>query len=774
MPVSHCENDGLPALPLFSAADKHATQFPGKAAVIDVKARRAFTYRDLLAGTARVKNLIIKALEVNNADIQEQRVAYLVPSGIDYVQIQWGIWAAGGVAVPLCTTHPFQELEYTVSNSKPTLIFLHQDFSQHKSAFLTIFPSIKVLDVPLSHDATEYPSLSVPTTSFYSAFSLSRRALIIYTSGTTSRPKGCVTTHANIDFQANSLVKAWKYTSSDYLVHVLPLHHVHGIINGLTATLLAGGTVELHPKFDPVVVWKRWMDGDSTMFMAVPTVYSRLNTYFLEHISGTDDEKRVYDSTRKLRLTVSGSAALPTSVKHRFEKITGQVLLERYGMTEIGMGLSCRYDNSDGCGRPDGSVGWPLEGVEVRLVQDSGRIIPLASQSTEAMGTSNDGTLGSRTRRSIDDDYTNTLGSQAARSNNDDNTNDPESITPGAARSENDGASLNELQGIGVPAGDGIMQADSRSLTVERDSRLRIIEKNIGTKLQDDGQHSEKQRDRADLIPRGMGVLGGIIDTGASIMALESKELTGTSSLEVSALTFIPEPPLGQSNNKTLEGGSSSSGSQRASHLRAPAEMHNPAKFVREPNDEDPTVEKFADTSMDAQSTSISIGAYVAGEIQIRGPNVFKEYWENPTATAKEFTNDGYFKTGDVAYRDQDGAYYIQGRSSVDIIKSGGYKISALDVEREILSTIRNVKEAAVVGVPDEEWGERVAAVVTMEHGVEGMDLKEFRNMLRNVLTPYKIPSLLKVVKEIERNAMGKVNKKKLTRDIWPQGASSR
>ncbi|KAK6337922.1 hypothetical protein TWF696_001398 [Orbilia brochopaga] len=354
---------------LFSAAYGHAVRGHEGPAIIDVGAGRTLTYADLLTGAAVVRHIITDVLAAVDGDIQEQRIAFLVPPGADYVHIQWGIWAAGGVAVPLCTTHPFHELEYAVADSKPSLIFIHHDFAHHKSSFTSTFPSIKIVDVPLPHTPSALPQTPLPDPS------PSRRALIIYTSGTTSKPKGCVSTHANILFQAASLVKAWHYTPSDHLIHILPLHHVHGIINGLTATLLAGGTVELHPKFDASAVWKRWMDGDTTLFMAVPTVYARLNTYFTTHIAGTDAEQAAIHGARKLRLVVSGSAALPTSVKTRFREITGQVLLERYGMTEVGMALSCRYDDTDGNGRPDGSVGWPLDGVDVRLASDTGETI---------------------------------------------------------------------------------------------------------------------------------------------------------------------------------------------------------------------------------------------------------------------------------------------------------------------------------------------------------------------------------------------------------------
>lgn len=377
-----------------------------------------------------------------------------------------------------------KELLYTIGDSDPSLILIHPLFEKTGSALreqVTNVPFTTLTPFTARDDAA-----SIQQPPFHPSCPLSRRALMIYTSGTTSNPKGCVTTHKNITFQADSLVKAWNYTSSDHLIHVLPLHHVHGIINGLTATLLAGATVEMHPKFDAATIWSRWQDiGSSTMFFAVPTIYSKLVDYFDAHIRGTESENAARAGARALRLVVSGSAALPTPIKDMFFEITGQTLLERYGMTEIGMAISCGLEIEK---RIDGSVGWPLPGVQVRLVEkETGRVID-------------------------------------------------------------------------SPDEDGI--------------------------------------------------------------------------------------------------------------------------------------------------------------IEVKGDNVFREYWRRPEATAKEFSPDGWFRTGDVARRrGSDGAYFIQGRASVDLIKSGGYKISALEVERKMLG-LEAVQEVAVVGLADEEWGQRVAAVVKQRPGV--------------------------------------------------------
>jgi malonyl-CoA/methylmalonyl-CoA synthetase len=179
------------------------------------------------------------------------------------------------------------------------------------------------------------------------------------------------------------------------------------------------------------------------------------------------------------------------------------------------------------------------------------------------------------------------------------------------------------------------------------------------------------------------------------------------------------------------------------------------------------------------------------GEIQLRGPTIFREYWRNPEATSKEFVDaeDGqgkWFKTGDVALRrNVEGAgtsnqkwakgplYFIQGRKSADIIKTGGEKVSALEIEREMLS-LPYIDEVAVVGLPSEAWGQKVAAVVVLSEkgktagrGGKPWGALDMRRGLKDMLANYKIPQEMKVVEHIPRNAMGKINKKQLVKEIW-------
>jgi malonyl-CoA/methylmalonyl-CoA synthetase len=143
------------------------------------------------------------------------------------------------------------------------------------------------------------------------------------------------------------------------------------------------------------------------------------------------------------------------------------------------------------------------------------------------------------------------------------------------------------------------------------------------------------------------------------------------------------------------------------------------------------------------------------GELEVRGPAVCLEYWQRPDETQSAF-RDGWFRTGDVAVCEQ-GAYRLLGRSNVDIIKTGGYKVSALEIE-EILRTHPAIAECAVVGVSDEDWGERVSAAVELRTGAS-LSLDELQQWAKVQLAPYKVPRALQAVPALPRNAMGKVVK---------------
>lgn len=176
-------------------------------------------------------------------------------------------------------------------------------------------------------------------------------ALLLYTSGTTGRPKGALLDHGNLLAQGRGVVEAWRWTKTDRLVLALPLFHVHGLAIALNGSLIAGGCAVLVP-FTPENVIRELQAG-GTMFFGVPAMYQRLCDYL---------EKNPAD-LRHIRLFVAGSAPLPTTLFARCERILGQPVLERYGITEGGIVVSNPYDGP----RQPGRVGFPLPGVEVRL-----------------------------------------------------------------------------------------------------------------------------------------------------------------------------------------------------------------------------------------------------------------------------------------------------------------------------------------------------------------------------------------------------------------------
>jgi malonyl-CoA/methylmalonyl-CoA synthetase len=196
-------------------------------------------------------------------------------------------------------------------------------------------------------------------------------ALIIYTSGTTGRPKGALHTHASLGAQIASLVGAWEWAETDRIVHPLPLHHIHGIVNALLCPHAVGAAVEFVPKFSPSGLWARLRGGAEgtappvTVFMGVPTMYVRL----LQALESTEPAERAAAAAaaKALRLTVSGSAACPVPLMNAWEGVTGQRLLERYGMTEVGMVLSNPLHGE----RRPGFVGTPLPGVRIKVTPDA-------------------------------------------------------------------------------------------------------------------------------------------------------------------------------------------------------------------------------------------------------------------------------------------------------------------------------------------------------------------------------------------------------------------
>jgi malonyl-CoA/methylmalonyl-CoA synthetase len=489
-------------LPLVARAEIYA----GRVAIED--AAGSHSYSALLEASARVA----AGLLAGRRDLAEARVAFFVPPGFEYVAMLWGIWRAGGIAVPLAQSHPAPELGYTIGDAEAAIVVSDPE----STALLGSLAGAANARYATTAELLGTEPAPLPE------LSLERRALMVYTSGTTGKPKGVVTTHANVQAQLIALIEAWEWTESDRVLLVLPLHHVHGIVNVVLCALWSGAVCEMLPKFDAEETWSRIVAGRLTLFMAVPTVYRRLIAAW--DAASPEQRTAMSHGCRKMRVMISGSAALPVATLEEWRRISGHTLLERYGMTELGMALSNPLHRS----RKPGFVGTPLPGVQVRLVNETG-----------------------------------------------------ESVPPGTP-----------------------------------------------------------------------------------------------------------------------------------------------------------------------------------GEIEVRGPNVFLEYWRRPEATRDAF-RQGWFRTGDTAVF-EDGSYRLLGRSNVDIIKTGGFKVSALEIE-EALRAHPAIAECAVVGIADPDWGERISVAIELGAGAE-LSLEALQHWARERLAPYKVPRALRSVRALPRNAMGKVLKPEVAR----------
>ncbi|MCO5575735.1 hypothetical protein L7F22_029538 [Adiantum nelumboides] len=473
------------------------------------------------------------------------RVGIIAKPSAEFVAGIWATWLCRGIAVPLALSYPEAELLHVLTDADISVVLGTSDYesqlkeaSQKASSSFFLLPQVKAFDDLKLGDKDESLSLHVldQVTSLATTEGTTP-GLIVYTSGTTGKPKGVVHTHSGMNAQVTMLSKAWEYRSDDVFLHCLPLHHVHGLFNGLLAPLYTGAMVEFLPKFSVTGVWKRWMESypsesvkgpnATSVFTGVPTMYA----YLLQGYKSMDiDAQKVAASAaQRLRLMMCGSSALPQPVMAEWEALTGHRLLERYGMTEFVMALSNPY-----CGqRKASTVGKPLPGVEVKIVDDD-------------------------------------------------------------------------------PA------------------------------------------------------------------------LPGT------------------------------------------------------------------------------------GELCVKSPSLFQEYWRQPEVTKESFLEDGYFKTGDSATTDNDGYYTILGRTSVDIMKVGGFKLSALEIEAVLLEH-PFISECAVLGIPDVYYGEVVCVVAVLNDEAKAtskdnppLTLSQLQSWAKERMAPYKAPGRLELWDELPRNALGKINKKEL------------
>ncbi|MGH1477930.1 MAG: malonate--CoA ligase [Geminicoccales bacterium] len=312
------------------------------------------SYEDLGRETGKLTNAL-QAAGVGAGD----RVAVQVDKSVENVFLYLACLKAGAVYLPLNTAYTDNELDYFFSDAEPSLIVCKPDRADGIRALAS------ATDVTVhTLDAHGGGSLIQAAASMSTDCQPVQRvaadlAAILYTSGTTGRSKGAMITHGNLLANAETLIDSWAISSTDVLLHALPIFHVHGLFVALNTCLMTGAEILFHSKFETDAV----LDAlpDATVMMGVPTFYTRLLA----------SERLTPDLCQKIRLFIAGSAPLLDETFRAFETKSGHAILERYGMTECGMLCS---NPLNGKRRP-GTVGPPLADVEVRVADEQGEIL---------------------------------------------------------------------------------------------------------------------------------------------------------------------------------------------------------------------------------------------------------------------------------------------------------------------------------------------------------------------------------------------------------------
>ena len=314
-----------------------------------------YTYGDLHTISARYANILTaRGLKVGD------RVAVQVQKSPEAVFLYLACLRIGAVFLPLNTAYQTDEVEYFLSDAEPTIVVCDPKAESLRNlcAILNI-PHVLTLGAEGSGTLVE-ESDNAP--SEYSSPKIlgSDLGAILYSSGTTGRPKGVMLTHSNLAANAQALHKVWEFGPEDMLLHALPIFHTHGLFVALNTVLMNGTGMLFHAKFDAKSVAADLPN--ATVFMGVPTYYARLLA----------DKSFTQDVCSNIRLFLSGSAPLLNETFRTFEARTGQQIVERYGMTEAGIITSASVDRP----RKAGDVGWPLPNVALRIADSDNASLP--------------------------------------------------------------------------------------------------------------------------------------------------------------------------------------------------------------------------------------------------------------------------------------------------------------------------------------------------------------------------------------------------------------
>ncbi|MDJ1159113.1 malonyl-CoA synthase [Chelatococcus sp. SYSU_G07232] len=339
---------------LFSALSARMPE-PGRT-FIEKADGSVITYGDLVDGTARLANALA-ARGVAPGD----RVAVQVEKSPEAVMLYLACTRAGAVFLPLNTAYTLAELDYFIGDAEPALVVCDPARREGIEAVAARYGArVDTLDAAGRGSLTALAATQ-PARFADVARGPDDLAAILYTSGTTGRSKGAMLSHDNLLSNALTLTDCWRFTRDDVLLHALPIFHTHGLFVATNVVLAAGAGMIFLPRFDADEIMR--LMPRATAMMGVPTFYVRL----LQHPGLTPE------TTRHMRLFVSGSAPLLADTHREWRARTGHAILERYGMTETNMNTSNPYDGE----RVAGTVGFPLPGVSLRVVDpETGAALP--------------------------------------------------------------------------------------------------------------------------------------------------------------------------------------------------------------------------------------------------------------------------------------------------------------------------------------------------------------------------------------------------------------
>lgn len=337
---------------------------PSKTAIVDISlGGQCYSYSDLRAASLALAERV--GALTHSDEHGPARVAILSRAGYSFAVSLIAALHASAIAVPMCVSHPKDELAYVLADSKAGLVLCDSALRSHLPPLGAGVACVELDETGRPIAAAAAARTPTEAKAHSGRLPADLPALMIYTSGTTGRPKGVVHSDRSLEAMVRMMHAAWRWSPADVTTNVLPLHHVHGLVNVLACALAAGAQVRMMHAFNALGLVQDFAAGGVTLFHAVPTVYAKLLA-LVDAPAGAAARAQLRAACERMRLMVCGSAALPEPVLRRWQQASGHVLLERYGMTETGMLLTNPLEGE----RIAGSVGWPFPGVEARIVAD--------------------------------------------------------------------------------------------------------------------------------------------------------------------------------------------------------------------------------------------------------------------------------------------------------------------------------------------------------------------------------------------------------------------